>query len=106
MDGRRQVFKGVQCKSAHQLTCSAVVSGSLLRHNVCGLQLLGHCHIEQWSCIFIPPYTFMVWCLLTDRHLSCYVAIRMCKDVDWIYLAYSGLQCQGYVNVVVNTDFL
>jgi hypothetical protein len=45
------VFSCVHCKSAHQLTCSAVVSESF-RHNVCGLHarvqgfeiLLAHKH--------------------------------------------------------------
>ena len=39
-------------------------------------------------------------------HLPCYVTTRMCRDVDWICLAYSGLQYQAYVNVLVNTEFL
>jgi hypothetical protein len=54
---------------------------------------------------FTLPYIFMVWCLMTEGHLPCYVTLRMCKDVDWIYLAYSRLQCQAYVHVVVNTEF-
>jgi len=95
----------VQICASADLQCGGV-GVSTQAQRVCGLQLLGHCHIEQWNCTFIPPYTFMVWCLMTDGHLSCFVAIRMYKDVDWNYLAYSGLQCQAYVNVVVNTDFL
>ena len=73
---------------------------------VCSVWLLSHCHVEQWSCTFTPPYTFMVWCLMTEGHLTCYVTVRICEDVDWVYLVNSGLQCQAYVHVVVNTEFL
>ena len=87
------------------MQCNGAMVSTQAQH-VCSVQLLSCSHIELWSCTFTPPYIFMFWCLMTEGHHPCYVTVRMCEDVDWIYLAYNVLQCQAYVIVVVNTEFL
>ena len=52
------------CTSAGPQCSGARVSTQAQR--VCSVQLFSHFHIELWSCTFAPPYTFMVWCLMTD----------------------------------------
>jgi len=58
-------WHAVQISASVDLQCSGVRVSTQAQH-VYGLQLLSHCHVEQWSCTFIPPYTFTVWCLMTD----------------------------------------
>ena len=67
---------------------------------------------QSVSCVAVELYLYSpihlngVVLNYAEGHLPCCVTVRMCEEVDWIYLAYNGLQCQAVVNVVMNTEVL